>query len=175
MKHEFGHHVEEEAAVTTEPVEMVEDSCAECIQKQKLVDELRAAHLKEMSKMKEQLNENSSQQKEVDDLQALKAKHLKRHQLYEAEIHQMKEQMKAQEKQIEEKNHQLEEQRLQIKKLKNFEFEVENIVDHKRQNRLLLFKVHWKGFPTSEDTWEKRTNLECPEILNNYLKKHNLK
>lgn len=67
MKREYGHHIEEEAAVTTEPVQMVEDSCEECIQKQTIVDELRATHLKEMAKMKEQLKEviyeNTSKQK----------------------------------------------------------------------------------------------------------------
>lgn len=63
---------------------------------------------------------------------------------------------------------------LELELRQNGLFEVENIIDHKRVRSCLLFKVRWKGFDSAQDTWEKRKNLTCHEILSEYLERNNL-
>lgn len=54
-------------------------------------------------------------------------------------------------------------------------YEVEEIVSHKRvRGGNLRFKIHWKGYSSSDDTWQKREDLSCQNILNEYMKKNNL-
>ncbi|KAF4401783.1 hypothetical protein G4B88_000831 [Cannabis sativa] len=57
------------------------------------------------------------------------------------------------------------------------EFEVSNFVDicygdpNKTGKRGLNFKVHWKGYSTSEDTWEPAEDLSnCQESLEEFVK-----
>lgn len=53
------------------------------------------------------------------------------------------------------------------------DFEVERILDHKIQRRgKRLFLIRWKGYGEDFDTWEPQSNLNCPTILQNYIK-HN--
>lgn len=47
-------------------------------------------------------------------------------------------------------------------------FEVEKILNHKVSKGVTLYKLKWKGFPISECTWERESNLDCPELLNQY-------
>ena len=50
-------------------------------------------------------------------------------------------------------------------------YEVEHIVDHKKEKGKLQFFVKWKGYESSENTWEFEKNLQgCPEILAEYKK-----
>ena len=50
-------------------------------------------------------------------------------------------------------------------------YEVESIVDHKREKGKLQFFVKWKGYESSENTWELEKNLQgCSEILSEYKK-----
>jgi hypothetical protein len=53
------------------------------------------------------------------------------------------------------------------------EYEVETILDsHKRQNKV-QYLVHWKGYPSEEDTWELLSNLEnAQEVLQQYHQQH---
>ena len=39
------------------------------------------------------------------------------------------------------------------------EFEVEQLVDRKRQAGKVLFYVKWVGFPSSSNTWEEESSL----------------
>lgn len=48
----------------------------------------------------------------------------------------------------------------------NDEFEVEKILGKKKQKGVWFYKIRWKGFAPKDDTWEKESNLQCPEILN---------
>ena len=55
------------------------------------------------------------------------------------------------------------------------EYEVESIL--KRRVRKIgkgarvEFLVHWKGYPSEEDTWEPKSNLtHCKEILKEFYK-----
>ena len=55
------------------------------------------------------------------------------------------------------------------------EYEVENIVGHRRRGRGYQFLVHWKGYPTSEDEWLPPRNLEnSPELVEAYKRTHGL-
>ncbi len=48
-------------------------------------------------------------------------------------------------------------------------FEVERIVDHKKEKGKFQYFVKWNGYDESENTWEHEKNLQgCPEILADY-------
>lgn len=50
------------------------------------------------------------------------------------------------------------------------EFEVDFIQNHKiDKNGRRTFLIRWKGYAAKHDTWEKETNLNCPDILRQYL------
>ena len=55
------------------------------------------------------------------------------------------------------------------------EYEVEAIVGHRKRYGKMQFFVKWKGYPTSENSWEPVTNLEnADELLSAYKKLHRL-
>lgn len=54
----------------------------------------------------------------------------------------------------------------------NENYEVENIVAHKIKDKKRYFKIKWKGYPTEQNTWEPEGDLNCNEILTQYLEKH---
>lgn len=56
----------------------------------------------------------------------------------------------------------------------NNEYEVEKLLKHRKRNKKLQFLVRWKHFSSCHDSWEKEENLECPEILNEYMKENNV-
>lgn len=50
-------------------------------------------------------------------------------------------------------------------------YEVEKIMDHRvdpKGRRRFLLK--WKGYGHEDDTWEKEENLNCPDLINEYMK-----
>ena len=51
------------------------------------------------------------------------------------------------------------------------EYVVEQVIKHKitKKNRVEFF-LKWKGFSTEDNTWEPAENLNCPELINAYLK-----
>lgn len=51
-------------------------------------------------------------------------------------------------------------------------YEVENIVGHKFKGKKKLFKIRWKNYDESQDTWEPEEDLSCPEIIEQYLEEH---
>ena len=56
------------------------------------------------------------------------------------------------------------------------EYEVEAILNHKRQGNGWKFLVKWKGYPSSENMWLTTTQLKnSREVLNNYKKRHKLR
>lgn len=52
---------------------------------------------------------------------------------------------------------------------KDNEFEVENILDDEFRNGKQYFLVKWKGYNDSENSWESKSNLNCPKILKQYF------
>jgi hypothetical protein len=55
------------------------------------------------------------------------------------------------------------------------EWEVEAIIKHKRTRWGIRYRVKWKGYPSSENSWEPESNLEhAADILAAYKKAHGL-
>ncbi|KAF8639127.1 hypothetical protein AX16_010365 [Volvariella volvacea WC 439] len=59
------------------------------------------------------------------------------------------------------------------------EWEVENIIKHRwigpKRKRQVEYLIAWKGYPSSENRWEKEELLmNAPEILRRYKKEHNI-
>ncbi|XP_055492974.1 M-phase phosphoprotein 8 [Leucoraja erinacea] len=51
-------------------------------------------------------------------------------------------------------------------------YEVERIVDMKVAEGQILYRVHWKGYPSDDDTWEPEAHLEdCTEVLHVFKQK----
>ena len=50
------------------------------------------------------------------------------------------------------------------------EFEVEDILGSRQHRNRQEFLVKWKGYPTSESTWEPKENMSnAPNVLNKFL------
>ncbi|PIA12620.1 hypothetical protein COEREDRAFT_51650 [Coemansia reversa NRRL 1564] len=47
-------------------------------------------------------------------------------------------------------------------------YEVDRILAHRRNGKAMQFKVHWRGFPSREDTWESISAFPDPELLTGY-------
>ena len=55
------------------------------------------------------------------------------------------------------------------------EFEVEAILAHREQGAQRRYLIKWKGYPTSDNTWEPERNLiHAQETLENYKRQHQL-
>lgn len=56
----------------------------------------------------------------------------------------------------------------------NDEYEVDSILDHKKEKGQMCFLIHWKNYDSSHDSWERQSNLKCTVLLNRYKKAKNL-
>ena len=55
------------------------------------------------------------------------------------------------------------------------EWEIEAIMAHKKMQHGIKYLVKWKGFPSSENTWEPASNLRnAQDLLTAYRKVHRL-
>ena len=53
-------------------------------------------------------------------------------------------------------------------------FSVERILDRRiSKGGRAEYLLKWTGYPDSENTWEPRSNLDCSELIQAYLKEHN--
>ena len=56
------------------------------------------------------------------------------------------------------------------------EYEVEEILDQKKQKGKMKYLVKWKGYPLYDSTWETVDNLDnAPKLLQAYKQKHKVK
>lgn len=51
---------------------------------------------------------------------------------------------------------------------------VEKILDDIKKGKIHYFLIRWKGYGPEHDTWEKKSNLMCPDILKKYLLSKNI-
>lgn len=57
---------------------------------------------------------------------------------------------------------------------KTEEFEVSRIKEvHFRRDGSREFLVGWKGFAAKDDTWEHESNMKCPEIISQFMRRVN--
>ena len=55
------------------------------------------------------------------------------------------------------------------------EFEIETIVSHRRKGNQWQYLIRWKGYPTSDNSWEYENDLEhSEETLNVYKEQHGI-
>jgi Chromo (CHRromatin Organisation MOdifier) domain len=56
------------------------------------------------------------------------------------------------------------------------EYEVEAIRNHRYfgKNKRLQYLLKWKGYPEADNTWESEDQLNAPELLKQYNRRHNL-
>lgn len=54
----------------------------------------------------------------------------------------------------------------------NNEYEVESIVDCKTVKGKTKYLIHWKGWDSSDDTWEPAETLNCPDLVRAFNKKN---
>ena len=55
----------------------------------------------------------------------------------------------------------------------DIEYEVETILGHRKKHTkgaTMEYKIRWKGYDTSYDTWEPVDNLDCKAMLVDYHK-----
>lgn len=51
------------------------------------------------------------------------------------------------------------------------EYEVESIVGHKKEKGKTLYRIKWKGYPSSQDSWLPGVELSCKDLLKKYKNK----
>lgn len=51
------------------------------------------------------------------------------------------------------------------------EYEVQDIVDHRKERGKMVYRIRWKNFKAKDDTWEPESTLSCPEIIKRYKAK----
>lgn len=49
--------------------------------------------------------------------------------------------------------------------------QVEAIVGHKKEKGKTLYRVHWKGYPNSDDSWLASADITCKDLLKRYKKR----
>lgn len=55
-----------------------------------------------------------------------------------------------------------------IKLFKTREYVVERILDKRIRNGITEYYLSWEGYPSSENTWEPMSNLDCPGLIQVY-------
>jgi hypothetical protein len=48
------------------------------------------------------------------------------------------------------------------------EYEVEKILDMKQKGRKTHYLIKWKGYPTSDNSWEPAENVQAKDLIKEY-------
>lgn len=56
----------------------------------------------------------------------------------------------------------------------NILYEVDSILDHKKENRQMYYLIHRKDYDSTYDSWERQSNLNCTALLKAYKNANNL-
>lgn len=51
-------------------------------------------------------------------------------------------------------------------------FEIEDILDSKRDGRRLYYLIKWKGFPDSENSWEPLSNIPARGLVKEFHRRN---
>ncbi len=54
----------------------------------------------------------------------------------------------------------------------NIEYVVEKIVNHRKKGNSYEFEIKWRGYPSSENTWQLYNDVSELSALDEYLAKH---
>lgn len=60
------------------------------------------------------------------------------------------------------------------KVLEEKEYEVEEILRHRKMKTNIKYLVHWKGYTSKDDSWIPEKDLCCPQLLDKYKIQNNL-
>lgn len=52
-----------------------------------------------------------------------------------------------------------------------YSLQVDSIVGHKKEKGKTLYRVHWKGYPNSDDSWLPSADITCKDMLKRYKKR----
>jgi len=55
------------------------------------------------------------------------------------------------------------------------DFEIESILDSRWYRKKLQYKIHWKGFPSSDDEWKLATDIDAGELIEQFHQKYHHK
>ncbi|KAF1756133.1 hypothetical protein GCK72_012586 [Caenorhabditis remanei] len=58
------------------------------------------------------------------------------------------------------------------KKSSEKEYSVEKVVNKRTANRGVEYLIKWRGYPSSENTWEPATHLNCKDLVEEYEKRN---